>query len=93
MVDQRFINSIRTQFLIVPMHVEARLLCLFSELMTSDRTVAMRMDASACARQVQKMTGHAIWFLTKDITCTSLKPAVIIFSEVYFKSKHIIKEN
>ena len=78
-VDRRFINSIRTQFLIVLMNVEARPLCLFSELMTLDRTVAMRMDASACARQVQKMMELAIWFLMMGIICTSSKPEVMIF--------------
>ena len=62
------------------MNVEARLLCLFLELMTLDKTVVLRMDATACARQVQKMMELVIWNLTMGIGCTSLKliPSVII---------------
>ena len=79
-MDRIVYNSDRTQFLIVPMNVEARLLCLFSEPMTLEQTVVLWRDATACARQVQKMMELVIWNLTMGIGCTSLKliPSVIM---------------
>ena len=67
------------------MNVEARLLCLFSEPMTLEQTVVLWRDATACARQVQKMMELVIWNLTMGIGCTSLKliPSVIIGFKVF----------
>ena len=74
------------------MNVEERLLCLFLELMTLDKTVVLRMDATACARQVQKMMELVIWNLTMGIGCTSIKliPSVIMGFKVIQPRTHFI---
>ena len=75
------------------MNVEARHLCLFLEPMTLEQTVVLWRDATACARQVQKMMELVIWNLTMGIGCTSLKliPSVIMGFKVIQPRTHFIK--
>ena len=86
-MGQRFslIFSIKMQknpFLIVQMSVGTRLLCLSLGLMNSETIVAPKMDAHAVVKQVQRMMGLAIWFLTMAINYISLWNKVDTYYEI-----------
>ena len=57
-------------------------ICLFSEPMNSDRSIAMKMDALA----IVKLIRIVIWCLTMAIDCTTLLVLVNIFLK-YARSK------
>ena len=84
-MDQRFILIMKIQknpLLIVQMNVGIRRLCLSSERMTLEMTVAMIMDAPVAVRQVQHPMELAIWFLTVAIDYISLLARVNIFDKI-----------
>ena len=84
-MGQRFILIMKIQknpLLIVQMNVGIRRLCLSSERMTLEMTVAMIMDAPVAVRQVQHPMELALWFLTVAIDCISLLARVNILHKI-----------